>query len=52
MSNGKLGDEMDENIPFRLNVSGFRRKKILDAIMSDEKDKREKGIKILQAFKR
>ena len=43
MSNGKLSDEMDENIPFKLNVSQFRRKKILDAIMSEEKDKKEKG---------
>jgi len=26
MSNGQLDDIMDENIPFRLNVSNFRRR--------------------------
>ena len=29
MMTGKLGDEMDPNVPFRLNVSQYRRKKIL-----------------------
>ena len=44
MSQGQLGDDMDPNIPFRLNVSHYRRRKILDAIMSANKDKKDKGI--------
>jgi len=61
MINGKLMDSMDPNLPFLLNVSQFRRKKILgiifnslsslidiDAIMSEDKSKREDGQKILQ----
>jgi len=52
MINGKLMDSMDPNLPFLLNVSQFRRKKILDAIMSEDKTKREDGQKILQAFKK
>ncbi|EGR31209.1 hypothetical protein IMG5_115710, partial [Ichthyophthirius multifiliis] len=50
MMTGKLEDEMDQNVPFRLNVSQYRRKKILDAIMSSNKDKKDKGQKILQVF--
>jgi len=52
MINGKLMDSMDPNLPFLLNVSQFRRKKILDAITSEDKGKREDGQKILQAFKK
>jgi len=48
MSTGQLGNEMDPNIPFRLNVSQYRRKRILDAIMSTNKEKKEKGQKIFQ----
>ena len=46
---------MDSSVPFRLNVSQYRRRRILECIMlKDAKDeeKREKGTKILQAFKR
>ena len=39
---------MDSNIPFKLNVGHFRRKKLLEAII----DKKDRGLKILQAFKR
>jgi len=52
MINGKLMANMDPTLPFLLNVSQFRRKKILDAIMSKEKFKKEDGQKILQAFKK
>ena len=52
MSTGQLGDEMDPNVPFRLNVSQYRRKRILEAIMSAQKEKKDKGQKILQAFKK
>lgn len=43
---------MDKDIPFRLNVSTYRRRKILDAIMSKDSDKGNKGMKILNAFKK
>jgi hypothetical protein len=52
MSTGKLGDEMDANVPFRLNVSQYRRRRILDAIMSIDKTKKDRGQKILQSFKK
>lgn len=39
---------MDPNVPFRLNVSQYRRKRILDAIMAtNNKEKRDRGGKIL-----
>lgn len=52
MSTGQLSDDMDKDIPFRLNVSTYRRRKILDAIMSKDSDKGNKGMKILNAFKK
>jgi len=54
MYTGKLMDNMDPNLPFKLNVSQYRRRKLLDAIMlpEREKDKKEQGIKILQSFKK
>ena len=41
---------MNAEVPFRLGVSQYRRRKILDAITltkPEEKEKREKGTKIL-----
>lgn len=38
---------MDPNVPFRLNVSQYRRKRILEAIMAASKEKKDKGTKIL-----
>jgi hypothetical protein len=52
MSSGNLGEDMDKSLPFRLNVSQYRRRKILESIMADDKNKKEKGNRILQAFKR
>lgn len=43
---------MDKDIPFRLNVSTYRRRKILDAIMFKDTEKGSKGTKILNAFKK
>lgn len=37
---------------FRMNVSQYRRKRLLDSIMSGDKDKRDKGAKIMQNFKK
>lgn len=37
---------------FRLNVSQYRRKRLLDSIMSGDKDKKDKGSKIMQNFKK
>merc|ERR1712008_323220 len=47
----KMGD-MDNDIPFKLNFSQYRRKRILDAIMQPEGEKKEKGRKILNNFKK
>lgn len=52
MSSGNLGEDMDKTLPFRLNVSQYRRRKILESIMAEDKNKKEKGNRILQAFKR
>lgn len=35
-----------------MNVSQFRRKQLLEAMMSENKDKKEKGTKIMQNFKK
>ncbi len=51
LSSGKLGDEYDKDISFKLNVSQFRRRKILESLMGENKQKREKGSKILTNFK-
>lgn len=37
---------------FRLNVSQYRRKRLLDSIMSNNKDQKDKGTKIMQNFKK
>jgi len=37
---------------FRLNVSQYRRKRLLECIMSGDKNKKEKGGKIMQNFKK
>ena len=57
MVNRELMQEMDENLKFTLNVSGYRRRKILgffivlDAIMNGDK-KNNESMKILDAFKK
>jgi hypothetical protein len=40
LSKGNLGEEYDKNMSFKLNVSQFRRRKILESIMSNAKDKK------------
>ena len=40
MSEGKLNQDYDENMSFKLNVSQLRRKKLLDSIMSRDKQKK------------
>ena len=37
---------------FRLNVSQYRRRRLLEAIMSSDKDRKEWGSKIMQNFKK
>lgn len=37
---------------FRLNVSQYRRKRLLESIMSGDKEKKERGTKIMQNFKK
>jgi hypothetical protein len=46
LSKGSLGDEYDKNMSFKLNVSQFRRRKILESIMSSSKGIKDKGTKI------
>lgn len=50
MINGELMEEMEKNLPFKLNVSQFRRRKILDAIMHPDPKKKEVGQKIMQVI--
>jgi hypothetical protein len=48
MSDGQLGEDMEKDVPFKLNVSLFRRRKILDAITEIEnKEKKDRGHKIM-----
>jgi hypothetical protein len=35
-----------------MNVSQFRRKQLMEAMMSENKEKKEKGTKIMQNFKK
>ena len=35
-----------------MNVSQYRRKRLLESIMSGDKDKKERGQKIMQNFKK
>jgi len=37
---------------FKMNVSQFRRKRLLESIMSGDKNKKERGAKIMQNFKK
>ena len=52
MSTGQLGEQFDKDMSFKLNVSQFRRKKLLESMMSENKEKKQKGYKILQNFKK
>lgn len=40
MSTGKLGEDFDKELSFKLNVSQFRRKKLLESMMSENKEKK------------
>ena len=51
LSTGQL-EEFDRSMNFRLNVSQYRRKRLLESIMSGDKDKKERGSKIMQNFKK
>ena len=41
-----------KDIPFKLVVSAYRRRMIMDAIMSNDHSKKEKGEKVMKAFSR
>lgn len=45
-------EEFDKSMNFRLNVSQYRRKRLLESIMSGDKDKKDRGTKIMQNFKK
>lgn len=51
LSSGNL-EEFDKSMNFRLNVSQYRRKRLLESIMSGDKDKKDRGAKIMQNFKK
>lgn len=40
MVSGQLGEDYDQDLSFRMNVSQFRRRKLLDSIMNDDQDKK------------
>jgi hypothetical protein len=52
MSTGKLGEEFDQHMSFRLNVSQFRRRKLLESIMSENRDKQEEGSQLMNNFRK
>lgn len=52
MISGELGKEFDKNLTFKMNVSQFRQRQLLQSMMSENKEKKDKGTKILQNFKR
>ena len=37
MSTGELGKEFDQDLTFKMNVSQFRRKQLMESMMSDSK---------------
>ena len=39
-------------LPFKLVVSAFRRKMLMDSLMARDTDKKEKGEKVMRAFAR
>lgn len=45
----KMGD-MDNEMPFTLNYSMYRRRRIMDAIMSEDSNKRKDGQKIMNVI--
>ncbi|KAL4431867.1 hypothetical protein ABPG74_012679 [Tetrahymena malaccensis] len=52
MINGQLGDGdiQTKNLPFQLIISTIRRKKLLDAIMSTNQEKKKEGEKVMKAY--
>lgn len=52
MVSGQLGEDYDQDLSFRMNVSQFRRKKLLDSIMNNDLNKKLQGERILKNFKK
>ncbi|CDW82832.1 ef hand family protein [Stylonychia lemnae] len=52
LTSGQLKLEENPNIPFQLFISGYRRRKILDAMMNKDKNKKDEGDKILNNYKK
>lgn len=40
------------DLPFKLVISAYRRKMIIDAMISGEGDKKEKGERVMKAFRK
>lgn len=51
MSSGQLGEQYNKDISFKLNVSQYRRKKILESMLGGSKESKEKGTRIMTNFK-
>jgi hypothetical protein len=52
LTSGQLKLEENPYIPFSLFISSYRRRKILDAMMNPNKQKKEDGDKILNNYKK
>eukprot|EP00347_Sterkiella_histriomuscorum_P013147 403365832 len=52
LTSGQLTMEENPNIPFQLFISSYRRRKILDAMMNKDKNKRDEGEKILNNYRK
>jgi len=50
MTRGELTEKDSPNMPFRLFISYFRRRKLLDAMMAKDGYKKEKGERVLKAY--
>jgi hypothetical protein len=46
-----MGALYNKDVSFRMNVSQERRRQLMESLMSSTKDKKEKGMKILENFK-
>jgi hypothetical protein len=52
LTSGGFKLENNENAPFQLFISGYRRRKILDSMMGTTDQKKKEGEKILENYKR
>lgn len=46
-----MGEMYNRDVSFKVNVSQFRRKQMLESMMCSYKEKKDKGMKILENFR-